>query len=164
MLERYIYAHKHRVLWKGYFLDIMLLLLAIYSWVSLSVKLCCTGRLSQKSQFGTWGCHARFSWPCSVPLIAVNLWKLRNRDYTRERLLTSLTFPHSHFQRFQRFWSGHWWSPIPLSLSLSPPLSPSLSLSSLLDWISHGTPAIAIYCRGIQGGVSRAPLLCIHPR
>lgn len=63
------------------------------------------------SEVPVWtpGCYARFSWLHSVLLIAADLWKLGNRDCTTERLLTSPTFPHSHFQRFHRFWSTDWW-------------------------------------------------------
>lgn len=62
------------------------------------------------SEVPVWtpGCYARFSWLHSVLLIAAGLWKLGNRDCTTARLLTSPTFPHSHFQRFQRFWSADW--------------------------------------------------------
>lgn len=54
-------------------------------------------------------CNARFSQLHTVLVIAAGFWKLRNRDCTIVRLLTSPTFLHSHFQRFQRFWSAYWW-------------------------------------------------------
>lgn len=57
----------------------------------------------------TLGCYARFSCLHSVLLIATDFWKLGNKDCATERLPTSPTFPHSHFQRFQRFWSADWW-------------------------------------------------------
>lgn len=57
----------------------------------------------------TPGCYTRFSCLHSVLLIATDLCKLGNRDCTTERLLTSPTFPHSHFQRFQGFLSSDWW-------------------------------------------------------
>ncbi len=60
-------------------------------------------------QVWTPGCYARFSWLHTVLLIAADLWKLGNRDCTIVRLHTSPAFPHSHFQRFQRFWSADWW-------------------------------------------------------
>lgn len=88
------------------------------------------------------GCHARFCWLHSVLLIAADLWKLGN--CTAERLLSSAAFPHSHFQRFQRFWSVDWWWRTAGARGSG---VKALSLTLSFEWVSHGTPAIAIYCR-----------------
>lgn len=96
----------------------------------------------------TLGCYARFSWLPSVLLIATDFWKLGNKDCATERLPTSPAFPHSHFQRFQRFWSADWWW---RTAGAGGSGVEACSLSLLFDWVGHGTPVIAIYCRDTWG-------------
>lgn len=84
----------------------LVFLLAICLWAPCFLKPC-TGRISQKSHIGPQRAMPGFCWLHSVLLIAADLWKLGN--CTAERLLSSPAFPHSHFQRFQRFWSIDWW-------------------------------------------------------
>lgn len=114
---------------------------------------------------GGRGGHTRFSLLDSVLLIATDAWKLGN--HAAERLLASPAFPHSHFQRFQRVRSADWWWRIAGArgnrVSL-PPLYHSLSFSFCFQWVSHGTPAIAIYCRDRLDVLRSSSVLhaCLH--
>lgn len=111
------------------------------------------------SEVPVWtpGCYARFSRLHRVLLIAADLWKLGNRGCTTQRLLTSPAFPHSHFQRFHRFWCADWlWRTAGAGSieSQQPPPPPTLSF----DWVSHGTPAMLFIAEMLCGTVQ----FCMH--
>lgn len=106
----------------------------------------------------TRGCHARFCWLHSVLLIATDLWKLGN--CTAERLLSSPAFPHSHFQRFQRFWSIDWWWRIAEARGST---VKALSLSRSLVWMSQSWDSCHCYLlqRQIRCLVERFSFACM---
>lgn len=118
-------------------------------------------RLSEKSHFGLLGAMPGLDGSPRVLLIAADLWKLGNRDCTTDRLLTSPAFPHSHFQRFQRFWSvdsvGAGKSVV-RALSLS--LSPCVSFFHLTESVMGLQPLLFI--AEADEMLDRAVLICRH--
>lgn len=102
------------------------------------------------SEVPVWtpGCYARFSRLHRVLLIAAHLWKLGNRGCTTQRLLTSPAFPHSHFQRFHRFWCADWlWRTAGAgSMESQQPPPPNTLFRLSQSWDSGH----AIYCRDVM--------------